>query len=383
MDPVALVSILSAVAAAVWTAWTWSEEHKQQRQIKRDQAAALYVNPFLIVIREAESRLHGILHRGELALYKRENPGRHELGSPPAIETVYLLSSLFGWAYTNLRYGPYTRDRVTIETTARIARVFSSRDAFDDDAFRFSPAVQASLGETVMRRVGEAGSALPEFGVVTFFEFVQDFMDAKGQRAALYRSRTVRRAIEAIDRADRPEDLAGRERLAAVQHLMLRLLNHLEQAEGFSLSSPRQRRGDRREAPVDAATAMEGAPEILHRTKGRIRVGIPRLRDDEAYAEELESLLRTWNDVESVHVNTATGSVIIKYHTTVPHAEFEARIRDTIGGPAGKANAPKTAAGPGPGADGGNSSRNGPTRAAGAASTRRGRPARPREVASR
>jgi len=49
MNPVTILSIFSAAVAAVWTAWTWREEHKDVRRLQRDQAAALYVNPLLMV----------------------------------------------------------------------------------------------------------------------------------------------------------------------------------------------------------------------------------------------------------------------------------------------------------------------------------------------
>ena len=61
MDPVTILSIFSAVVAAVWTAWTWREQQQAVRQVQRDQAAALYVNPLLLAGHQLESRLRGLL----------------------------------------------------------------------------------------------------------------------------------------------------------------------------------------------------------------------------------------------------------------------------------------------------------------------------------
>jgi hypothetical protein len=47
MNPAQILSVLSALAAAVWSVWTWSEEQQKERQLKRDREAALYVNTFI------------------------------------------------------------------------------------------------------------------------------------------------------------------------------------------------------------------------------------------------------------------------------------------------------------------------------------------------
>jgi hypothetical protein len=48
MNPTLVVSVLSALAAAVWSVWTWREEQQKERQIKRDQESALFVNSFIL-----------------------------------------------------------------------------------------------------------------------------------------------------------------------------------------------------------------------------------------------------------------------------------------------------------------------------------------------
>jgi hypothetical protein len=92
MNLVQMLSVLSALAAAVWSVWTWSEEQQKDRQSKRDQEAALYVNAFLLALEELQSRLYGMLEGDELALYKQEYPEQYALASPAAIAILYHLS---------------------------------------------------------------------------------------------------------------------------------------------------------------------------------------------------------------------------------------------------------------------------------------------------
>jgi len=87
------------------------------------------------------------------------------------------------------------------------------------------------------------------------------------------------------------------------------LLEHLERLEGFStLASPR----------------------ILHRIRGRVRVGIPEIRRSEALAERLAARIRTWEDVEHVKVNVLAGSIAIRHRATVSEHEFDHKILAAI-----------------------------------------------------
>src|SRR5262249_19597088 len=183
-----------------------------------------------------------LLHGRELILNKREHGNRDGSASCAAIEALWTFAQFFAWAAVNLRYGPYTRDPKVIELIVALSRTFDDRERFGDDAFRFSAAEQESLGLTVLRRVGhtslEAGestSALTEFAIVPAVDFERDFRDAQSPKAGLYGGRSVRTAVEAIDRAERVEQLGGRERLAAVEQPLKRPLNPLAAPEAPSL----------------------------------------------------------------------------------------------------------------------------------------------------
>jgi len=330
MNPAQILSILSALAATVWSVWTWSEDQKKQRQVKRDQEAALYVNPFLMAAEELHSLLYNILERDELAFYRKEYPDQYELGSPAAIEFLYRLSQYFGWAHRTYRYGPYAQDPRVIELIRRIAETLESRSKFSGDAFRFSVDERTSLGDAVVRRVGEGTVVLPVLESIPLFQFAEEIEDEKSKHAALYQSRAVRLTLAAIDRADQAKALEGHERLAVLQNLLVDLLVYLERAEGFSVSIEKRRKAKLRGVHAQLSTGQAGIARILHQTRGRIRLGIPRVKKDKVYASALQALLESMETVESIRISAGSASVIIGYSADVPEAEFARRVLKTV-----------------------------------------------------
>ncbi len=63
--------------------------------------------------------------------------------------------------------------------------------------------------------------------------------------------------------------------------------------------------------PVVIKTAV--ACQIVHATPGRLRIRIPRLRDDADYASRLEWLMGTLNGVIAVRVNPKARSLVVHY----------------------------------------------------------------------
>jgi hypothetical protein len=330
MNPAQVLSVLSSLAAAVWSDWTWSEEQQKERQVKRDLEAALYVNTFIQVIEELQSRLYSILEEDELAFNKKVYPDKYEIGSPAAIEILHGLGHYFAWAIRTYRYGPYTKDPRVIELTREIGKTFESRTRFPGDAFRFSLDERASLGAAVLRRVGEATAALPVFESIPLFQFEAEINDRQSKHAPLFQSRAVRCTLTAIDRADRAEALEGHERLAVLQNLLVDLLAYLESKEGFRVSVGERRRARIRGAHARVSPRQANIARILHQTHGRIRLEVPRVRTDEAYANRLQSLLESMEDIRSIRISAGSGSAIICYSLDVPGSEFARRVLKTI-----------------------------------------------------
>jgi hypothetical protein len=329
MNPAEILPVLSAVAAAIWSVWTWSQEQQKERQLKRDQEAALYVNAFIVVTQELQLTIYGILEKDELAFYKKEYAGEYEFGSPAAIKILYRLSQYFGWASRIFRYGPYTRDPWVIDWTRKIAEAWESH-AFPGDAFRFSIEERIALGEAVLRRVGEVTAGLPVFEAVSFFEFQEEMSSKLSKHALLYQSMPVRSTIAAIDGAERAETLEGHERLAVIQSLLIDLVTYLENVEGFHVSPEKRKRAGQSGVHPQMSAIAATDPRILHQTRGRIRLEVRRVKTDEAYANGLQSLLQSVRNVTSVRINPSAASVIVYHDADIPEADFATKVADAI-----------------------------------------------------
>ena len=331
MNLAQMLSVLSALAAAIWSVWTWSEEQQKDRQIKRDQEAALYVNSFILALEELQSLLYRILEEDELAFYKQEYLEQYEFGSPAAIEILYHLSQYFGWVYRIYRYGPYTKDPRVVELIRELGQTWSSR-RFAGEAFRFSLDERVALGEAVVRHVGEVTAVLPVFESIPLYQFQADISDPKSPYAALYQSKAIRCTLAAIDRAEQAEALEGYERLAVVQPLLVDLLAYLESREGFSVFIEEHRKARRRGAQSRVSPGQAPMPTILHQSRGRIRLGVPRVKTDTAYAQHLQARLESMEHITSIRINASAASVIIGYSPAMPEAEFARTVVQTVAG---------------------------------------------------
>ncbi len=329
MNPAQILSVLSALAATVWSVLTWSAEQQAQRQLKRDQEAALYVNPFLLAINELQAQLFSILEEDELACYKKEYPDQYKFGSPAAIEILYRLSQYFGWAHHNFRYGPYTKDPAVIGLIRKIGETFESRSRFPGDAFRFSIDERSSLGDAVVRRIGEVTAVLPVFESIPLFQFEEEIRDKKNKHAPLYQSKAVCCTLAAIDSADKAEALKGHERLSVLQNLLVDLLAYLENKEGFRVSIGGLSKASLRGAYA-GFTSQSNIARIVHQTRGRIRLVVPRLKTNQAYANRLQSLIESVENVRSIRISISAASVIITFRPDIPEAEFASSIVKTI-----------------------------------------------------
>ncbi|HXY53793.1 MAG TPA: hypothetical protein VEM40_03870 [Nitrospirota bacterium] len=331
MDP-AILSILSALAAGVWAVWTWSDEQNKERQAKRDQEAALYVNALMLAISQLQSKLYSLLEEDELAFYKKEYRDQYEFASPAAIQILHYFANYFGWAFVSYRYGPYTGDARVIELTRRIGYTFEDRSEFSGDAFRFSLDERASLGSTAVRRMGGETPVRPVFESIPLYQFEDEINDRQSKYARLFQSKAIQSTVAAIDNADQSESLEGHERLAVLQNILVDLLEYLEGKEGFRVSIGKQKR-----ARIKGVHSIEPSPQptiarIIHLTPGRIRMGVPRIKTDEDYANRLQSFLASVENVKSIRMSTDAASVTVYFNQDIPTAEFAQTLVKTIAG---------------------------------------------------
>jgi hypothetical protein len=330
MNPMLVFSFLSALAAAVWSVWTWREDQERQRSLKRDQESALFVNSYIVALEELQSRLYGILEKDDLAFYKKEYPEKYEFGSPFAIEVLYRFSKYCGWTYRTFRYGPYTNDPVVIELVRKIGETLESRSRFPGEAFRFTYEERVALGDVVVRRTGDVMGAIPVFESITVFQFFEEMSDKLSKHAQIFQSRCVRRTLAAIDQADQAEALEGVERLAVLQNHLIDLLTYLEDKEGFSVSPARRRRAPLRGTAAEALPTPATNATVVHQIPGRLRIRVPRLRTDDTYEPRLHSLLDAVDNVRSIKINASAASVLISYNPQIPGMEFANRLIKAI-----------------------------------------------------
>jgi len=215
---------LISVAMGLWAVWTWSHAQEEERQSRRDQSAALYVNPFMSACEDLQSRIYNILERGGLRTLRQRYPD-----GAYAEETLYLIVRYFGWIVAMSRHSPYAQDPVVFRLSEAV------RDAFADTGvgsavgpFNFFHPEQRALGKIVMSRTqGPHGLELDTISTYKFRERLA--------LPALANSPSVQQSLQALRDAQDADDLRGRNRLAKAQNHLVDLLNYLEAREGFRL----------------------------------------------------------------------------------------------------------------------------------------------------
>jgi len=216
---------LVPAATAIWAVWTWAHEHSLAREKERERITALYVNPFLSACEDLQSRIYKLLELDGLSTLRQRYPdGTH------SEETLYLIVRFFGWLAAVNRYGPYTHDPVVIKLATGLRRAFgSSRPGYPVGPFNFFPSEQKALGKMVMHSVeGEYGH---EMDTISFYEFRDTLRNVHRMPESL----AVTETLTTLSKAEKAEDIRGRERLAEAQCRLVDLLNYLEKKEGYSL----------------------------------------------------------------------------------------------------------------------------------------------------
>jgi hypothetical protein len=320
MNPT-ILSILSALAAAAWSVWTWQSEREKERELKRDEMSAQYVNTFMLATQELQRKLFKVLEDDELTHYrshfqKRSRQGQRstamDLPSPIAIDLLYHLSVFYAWGLVTFVFGPYTRDSHMIALMGQMGEILESRKRFPGDAFRFTISDRVALGNAVVKRLGESSSR-PLFSTVTRFKFEEEMNDESGENARLFASEQVRCSLAAVDRAVQGEPLEGRERLSALQCLLVELIEYLEEKEGFRVSLGERKRAGNQDTRIDVVFVGNQHVRVLHHVPGRVRLSVPELHERRERADELQSLLSSVDHVTGVRVNAGAESVVVEY----------------------------------------------------------------------
>jgi hypothetical protein len=208
-----------------------------------------------------------------------------------------------------------------IAMMARMDAILESRNLFPGDAFRFTLNQRVALGDAIVRRVADTNAG-PSFRYVTRFAFEEDMVNPQSERARLFRCATVKQTLKAVDRAIGGEPLEGRERLAALQNLLVDMLHYLESQEGFHTSLGARRRA--KCAPIDPGCIEFGGNQmhVVHKIPGRVRISVPAIRKNKRSAIRLQNELSAQSHIVSASVNESTGSLIIEYSADIAEPEL-------------------------------------------------------------
>jgi hypothetical protein len=314
-----LVSILSAVATAVWTVWTWGEQQNIDREQKRERLAASYINPFLLATEALQYRIHDLLH--EESALRKSNLVRADNGfaSPLTLETLYRFALYFGWENYLFRYSPYNNDPRSIELSRKVVASLIDIENFPDLAFQFTLGEQLSLGQLVVKPVHSFdGEFLSSVQAIDLYRFEEKLRASKEHHSPLFQSPGVRSAIEALEKFSAGDALDGRERLEAILVALVELLEYLEKEEGFSVAV--QNRLSLPISRLQHSAGSEKVIEVVHQTAGRIRLRVPRTRFDEKYADRLCDRVLSLAGVTEASVNRPSASLTVHY-TAFPSRE--------------------------------------------------------------
>jgi hypothetical protein len=320
------IGIILSILSAVWTVWTWTEQEREEKNNKKAQIAALYVNPFLLAAEELQDRLYRILNSEELEFLGEEEGATEGLPSEEALEILYILVKYFGWSGCIYRYGPYTKDKRLVELSRAIVETFANRKDFGEDCFHFTVSEQRALGQTFVKPLGRKDSVFPEFESTTLYEFEEELKDEKNKESPLYQN--VRRTLDSLSKVRSVDELPGKERLELVRCYLVDLLNYLEDKEGFSVSPLPRKKAKVKGNAVFPHESKDS--KVIHQTRGRIRLRIPRLYRDSYYGEELRSLLESIVGVQTVSINIDARSIVVTYNPSIPEAEFQQRVESAI-----------------------------------------------------
>jgi hypothetical protein len=163
-----------------------------------------------------------------------------------------------------------------------------------------------------------------EYDIVSPYQFVDAIKKELRNNSPLSEYKTVYKTIEAIDRAERVEELEGYERLIKIQNYLVNLVDYLEVQQGLNIMT--SKKATLRETNFSPTLQKVDLPQILHRVQGRIRLRVPRLRYEEAYAKQLQAKVESIPEVQNVKINLASASVVVNYSPSLPHDELEYKI---------------------------------------------------------
>jgi hypothetical protein len=254
------VPTLAALVTAVWAVLRWSRERAHEQERKQVRFSALYVNPFLSACQELQSRIYNILCQGGLGPLRR-------MQVPYPEETVYLMLCYFAWERVLYRHGPYARDRDFLRLTEAIRNTFAADRPFGLDPFCIFRTRQKAISQYgIFCRNGPDGT---EFETISFFDFCAGVTPmipgtgaapVTGTAPGTGAPSIAPEALQALRAATDAHDLPGQNRLKAIQHLLVELLEYVEGEENVRLVDNPRHLACPGDQPIDGCPCRQCRP---------------------------------------------------------------------------------------------------------------------------
>jgi hypothetical protein len=370
MEPQFLLIVASTVGTAIWGVLTWLEQVQVENLREEEEIYQLYVNPFLMASEDLNHLLYRILVKKEIEFLQTRNVDNHqEISEQDALEIIFNITRYFGWSSLFIRFGSYSSVGEGIQIVRKISELFSDREEFGDDPFRFSPAMQISLARVYLTKVpGDFQKPLTFFNH-TFFHFVQQYQESKEKDGIFYQE--LSKSVNGIKSSFSSLELPGRARLSAIQNELVNIVKFIEFEEKFEISAQTRKKakliGDQiivvdspvlKEAenpmyflfnllPLPIADKLKDSfpslpfvelevqhsnsqkVKILHSIPGRVRITVKGSRD-QGKTQLLTSKIQSITGVTSVENNFNASSFTIYYDSSIELIVFEAMLLETI-----------------------------------------------------
>jgi hypothetical protein len=224
---VSLAGAVISAAAAVTTAVLIRRAAVRDRQAAVEEQALRYREPLLHAAFNLQTRLYNIANPTHVFLQRFLTNGTPAEAEYARLNTVYLLGQYLCWSEILRREGQFIdpvdlrRDREVMTCMEEVREVLSDSITFTDPVLRVFRGEQRAIGEVLLTRSDNPSARIgPRWDCLGYAAFVKA-LDAKDT------ARWFATLLEDVDRlADGLEE--HRDRLVALQHALLQLINLLD-----------------------------------------------------------------------------------------------------------------------------------------------------------
>jgi hypothetical protein len=229
-DTSGIVSLAGAVisaGAAVTTVVLTRRAAVRDRQAAASELALRYREPLLHAAFNLQTRLYNIASPGHVFLQRFLTNGTPAEAEYARLNTVYLLGQYLCWSEILRREGQFIdpvdlqRDRGVMAAMEQVREVLSDSLTFTDPTLRVFRGEQRAVGEVLLTKTDNPSDRVgPRWDCLGYAAFVKALEDKDTVRWFTTLLEDVNRLADGLDE--------HRDRLVALQHVLLKLINLLD-----------------------------------------------------------------------------------------------------------------------------------------------------------